>query len=285
MTKLINVLLVIIIILLVSMLGYRILSQPEITKIPAVTTIEKPSAASTSLDKPSVPTDEELTKKIELVINSYLMENPEIIIKSIEGLQKRKMQEIEGKVQNYITDKKYDIENINNAPYAGNVKGDITIVSFYDYNCNYCKKGNEALDQLLEHDKNIKVVYRPFPILGEPSIYATKLALAVYKVVPDKFQIIHEGLMKLKPLNKDSVERLINDQKLDVTRIEGDMNKPEVKDLINKNLEFAQNLHIQGAPAYLINDKLVPGLLSFEELQKIISEIRSRSETEATKPS
>jgi protein-disulfide isomerase len=56
------------------------------------------------------------------------------------------------------------------APVAGNPKGDLTIVSFFDYNCRFCKKSEPDLERLVKTDGKIRLVYKDWPILTEASI-------------------------------------------------------------------------------------------------------------------
>ena len=64
------------------------------------------------------------------------------------------------------------------APVAGNPKGDLTIVSFFDYNCRFCKKSEPDLERLVKADGNIRLVYKDWPILTEASITGAQLVLA-----------------------------------------------------------------------------------------------------------
>ncbi|MGI4775804.1 MAG: DsbA family protein, partial [Janthinobacterium lividum] len=150
------------------------------------------------------------------------------------------------------------------------------IVSFYDYNCSYCKKGDKYLSQLLESDSKIKVILKPFPILGEYSMYAAKIALAVYKLEPSKFKAIHEGLMNSSQPTKTMITELLTTEDLDPSKVIEESESQEIKDVINKNFSLAGNLRIQGAPAYIINGKLMPGLLNLNALQQIVSESREQ---------
>ncbi|MFV9938827.1 MAG: DsbA family protein, partial [Rickettsia conorii subsp. raoultii] len=48
----------------------------------------------------------------------------------------------------------------------------------------------------------------------------------------------------------------------------------EIKDLITQNMKIARSLRIQGVPAYIIDSKLIPGLIDFPQLLNIVKEIR-----------
>jgi len=218
-------------------------------------------------------------ERVKEIIKNYLLETPEVIIESIENLQKRKVKESEAKVSNYIKDNKIDIENGQNFPTIGNKDGDITIVAFYDYACSYCKKGNVSLNELLQNDPQVKILFRPLPILGDASEYLAKTALAVYKINPEKFKAIHDELMKMRNVSKESVEELLSKNDLKVEEVEEIADSPEVKNLITQNMQIARNLKIQGVPAYVINAKLIPGSIDFPQLLNIVKEIRDSKDS------
>ncbi|WP_342269980.1 DsbA family protein [Rickettsia endosymbiont of Orchestes rusci] len=213
-------------------------------------------------------------ERVKEIIKEYLINSPEIIIQSIEGLQKRKIQEKENKVNDYIKSNQIDIENIKSFPTLGNEDGDITIVAFFDYNCSYCKKGDLFINQLLQNDTNIKLLLRPLPILGNASQYLAQVALAVYKVNPSKFKVIHDGLMTIQDITKKSVEGLLSENNLNVSEIEEVADGKEIKALIEKNMEIAKNLKINGVPVYIINGRLIPGLIDLVQLQTMVKDIR-----------
>ena len=78
-------------------------------------------------------------KKIESIIEKYILENPEIIIESLERFtvsQKEKEQEGIANILNNFYEKKEYLK----LPSIGNKKNELIIVEFIDYNCGYCKK-------------------------------------------------------------------------------------------------------------------------------------------------
>ena len=63
-------------------------------------------------------------------------------------------------------------------PAAGNPDGDITIVEWFDYNCPYCRKIEPELRQVVQDDGKVRLVLKDWPILGEVSKIAARMALA-----------------------------------------------------------------------------------------------------------
>ncbi|ADE29960.1 DsbA family protein [Rickettsia prowazekii] len=212
-------------------------------------------------------------ERVQEIIKDYLLKTPEIIIESIEGLQKRKIHENETKVNNYLKANKLTIEDSTNFPVIGNHNGDITIIAFYDYNCSFCKKGDFSINELLKNDQKVKVVLRPLPILGDSSEYLARIVLAVYKVNPNKFKDIHDKLIKIRAVSQESIKELLIEHGLNYTEIEEIADSNEIKDLITQNIKIARSLRMQGVPTYIINSKLIHGLIDLPQLLNIVQEI------------
>src|SRR5262249_763354 len=80
-----------------------------------------------------------------------------------------------------------------NTPVVGNPKGAVAVVEFFDYACPYCKSTEPTIEKLLKDDKNVKFVYKDYPILGPASAEAAKAALAAAK--QGKYEQMHNKLM------------------------------------------------------------------------------------------
>ncbi|ABV74928.1 Thiol:disulfide interchange protein DsbA [Rickettsia akari str. Hartford] len=213
-------------------------------------------------------------ERVQEIIKDYLLKTPEIIIESIEGLQKRKVQENETKVNNYLKDHKLGIEDSTSFPIIGNKDGDVVIIAFYDYNCSYCKKGDIFINELLQNDPKVKVILRPLPILGDASEYLARIVLSVYKVNPSKFKAVHDELINIRDVSNESIKELLTENGLNAMEIEEIADSNEIKDFITQNMKIARSLRIQGVPAYIIDSKLIPGLIDFPQLLNIVKEIR-----------
>src|SRR5258708_9184571 len=81
------------------------------------------------------------------------------------------------------------------APVAGNPKGDLTIVTFFDYNCPFCKKSEPDLERLVKTDGKIRLVYKDWPILTEASITGAQLVLAAK--YQRKYDVAHPAFISI----------------------------------------------------------------------------------------
>lgn len=219
------------------------------------------------MSKPGVTNKEE----IEKVVHGYIMENPMLILTAIEEHQRRTTQERLGAA---ISEFSEDLFNDKDAPVAGNLQGDVVMVEFFDYNCGYCKRALPDVEAVLNDDKNVRVVFKEFPILGPSSELAARYALAAAR--QDKYLDFHRELMSSRgAIDEAMLERVATNLKMDITRLKKDAQDPEITAIINKNRELAVALGISGTPAFVIGSELVPGAVGAARMKEIIAEQRA----------
>jgi protein-disulfide isomerase len=160
-------------------------------------------------------------------------------------------------------------------PISGNPKGDVTIVEFFDVRCPYCRKLEPAMAALLASDRDVRLIYKDLPILGSASVLGSKALLAARK--QGAYEKLREALMRLPP---DITEAAINGEAkrlgLDADRLAHDMGDPAVQQKIDANLRLAQRLNIQGTPAMIVGDDLLPGAVDAGELKQAVKAAREQ---------
>src|ERR1043165_9733521 len=80
-----------------------------------------------------------------------------------------------------IKEHRSEIETPFAGAWAGARDGDVVLVEFFDYACPYCRASNADVKRLLDEDKNLKVVWREFPVLGVNCVSAAEASLAAAK--------------------------------------------------------------------------------------------------------
>jgi len=177
--------------------------------------------------------------------------------------------------------KPLDVEALLNdpqAPTAGNPKGDVTIVAFFDYNCGYCRKSMPVLEKLVADDGNIRLVYKDWPILSETSVVAAQLALAAS--YQDKYAAAHKVLMKVP--GRASTERMseaLGAAGLDRKRLAKDLkaHAADIGALLHRNNEQAEALGLPGTPVYLVGPYKVAAALDYEGFKQVVQDARERA--------
>lgn len=217
----------------------------------------------------------EQKKAIEGIVKDYLVANPELFLE-IQSALEQKMDKIQAeKLKVALKDNASEIYRRTDAPYAGNPKGDVVVVEFFDYNCGYCKRGLSDISKLIEKDPKVKVVFKELPILSKGSEEAARVALAAR--IQGKYWEVHRGLLEAKGQVNESVSLKIAEKSgLDIAKLKKDMASAEVTSEIERVRALAQKMGINGTPHFLIGDKSIPGAPEdlFEQISTLAADIR-----------
>ena len=209
--------------------------------------------------------------EVEQTVREYLLKNPELMLEVMEELENRQKEKA-------VAEARQGVERHREALLASphdfvlNPGGKVPVVEFFDYQCGYCKQVAPALRKVQGED-DVRFIYKEIPILGEPSVVAARAAIAARR--QGKYVELHNALMAHRGrLSKDVVMSLADGVGLDVERLEADMERPEVGEAINANLELAHSLGIRGTPTIIVGDTLVPGAVELAQLRELVEATR-----------
>lgn len=211
-------------------------------------------------------------EEISKLIHDYIMENPSVVMDALTAHQQN---EREGELKKFgqiFAEKKDTILN-GGSPFAGNPEGDVTIVEFFDYSCGYCKRAVDDITGILEKDKNVKIIFKDFPILSEASNLAAKWALAAHK--QGKYFDFHVALMKHKGTYDDAaLGEIAKSLGLDADQLRKDAQDPEIAGMLEADRQLAQDLGIRGTPGFIIGDTLSPGYIGLDAMLQMVDDMR-----------
>lgn len=219
-------------------------------------------------------------KEVESTIQNYLMTHPEVIMQALQSMQERDKKAKEDQVTGFLGNNAELIRNDPNSFVGGNPEGDVTLVEFFDYRCGYCKKFHPVLEELLKTDKNLRVVYKEFPILGPDSQLASQAAIAA--LIQDKalYLPFHTAMMEAKGnLSKQRILDIAEETGLDIARLAGNLQARKIKEVVAMNYRLAQNLGITGTPGFVIGDTVIPGYVDLQQMRRLIAEARTGCKT------
>lgn len=214
-------------------------------------------------------------QQIEAIIKSYLLANPEIFLDVQTALEAKLEKEQAKKLKVAITQNAAEIYRAPDASVAGNPKGDITVVEFFDYNCGYCKRGLLDVIKLVDTDPNVRVVFKELPILSKGSEEASLVALAARR--QGKYWEMHKAMLGAKGrLNEAAALHIAEKLGLDMDKLKKDMASPEVKAEVAKSEALAKKMGVNGTPHFLVGDRAIPGAPEdlYEQLQRNVTEMR-----------
>lgn len=220
------------------------------------------------------PFSSEQQKYIFKLIENFIKDNPEVILKAFETIQAReKNDHLQEQKRQISLNKKRLIAALDD-PILGNPAGKIIIIEFFDYQCGYCKNMLRVLLEIIKENKDVKVVLKEYPILGPVSELSAQVSLAAMQ--QGKYELFHTSLMLLRGrLSQPAIFQVAKEVGLDIKKLKVDMKRPEILKKLKNTRELGQQLLIRGTPALVINDTVFPGALSLKKLGKIISDLEN----------
>ena len=202
------------------------------------------------------------------IIEDFIRNNPEIVRDTLIALAAREEAERKQTGLAKVRDDQGD-------PVMGNANGTITLYEFSDYNCGYCKRVFEPIQQLVRDNPDVRLVIKEFPILSQSSVVAAKAAIAAE--MQGKFGDYHIAMMTYRGQITDAVVmRMAAQSGVDIEQLKSDMESPKTMAIIQRTREAAAALEINGTPGLVVGDTVVPGAIGLDELVKLIAEERNK---------
>ncbi|MCC7272682.1 MAG: thioredoxin domain-containing protein [Alphaproteobacteria bacterium] len=226
---------------------------------------------------PAAPSAQTLSPQqrgeVEAIIRDYLKRNPEFLIEVLQAAEEKQQAGQLARARDAIAAERKALTESPGDPVGGNPKGDVTLIEFFDYRCPYCKQVKPVVEQVLSQDRNVRVVYKEFPILGRDSVYASRAALAAHR--QGKYLAYHHALMAYRgQLTEEAVLTVAKSSGLDVERLKREMQAPSVEAVIAANHQIAEKIGIRGTPAFIVGGELAPGAIDAASLKAMIDKAR-----------
>src|SRR3984885_12992595 len=210
-------------------------------------------------------------EEIGHIVKDYLLAHPEVMQDVMAELGKRHQAAEAEKHRAAVAQNKATLFSSPHQVVLGNPQGNITMVEFFDYNCGYCKRALPDMLGLLKADANLKFVLKEFPVLGEGSIEAARVAVAarMQDSTGKKYIEFHQKLLGSRgPADKARALAVAKDVGFDMARIEKDMGSDEVKKTIDESMKLAEALGVNGTPSYVVGDEVVVGAVGLDALKE-----------------
>lgn len=196
-------------------------------------------------------------------IHRYLLDHPEVIPEAMDRLQDKQTAQA-------IAANRQQIEAPFAGAVAGNPKGDVTLVEYFDYACGFCRQSVADVDRLIATDPKLRVVYKELPVLdGAISDRAAQVSLVAAKA--GKFVAFHHALYQVPaPLDDAKTDAVAAKLGLDLAGL----SSADIVGEINANLATGRSLRMSGTPTFVVGDQLLAGAVGYDALKAAIDKAR-----------
>lgn len=154
--------------------------------------------------------------------------------------------------------------DLGQSPNRGPATAPITIVEYSDFQCTYCQKTQPTIQQFWDQNPGkVFHIFKNFPLVSiHPSAEpAARAALAANK--QGKFWEYRKLLFENQQnLSQQTFEQFAQQLGMNLEQFKADMESPEIKALIQKDMQEALKIGVQSTPTFIINGTEVQGARS-----------------------
>ena len=196
-------------------------------------------------------------------VRRYLLAHPEVIPEAMQRLRDRETGTL-------IAAGRRAIETPVGSAWAGNPRGDVTLVEYYDYNCGFCRSSLPTVAALVKADPGVRVVYRELPVLAPSSHAAALASLAAAR--QGKFAAFHRALYAAGPVSEATIDAAARGSGVALSTSPAPADEAEIA----ANLRTAGRLGIAGTPGWIVGDRMLIGAQTLDGLRDAIAAARAR---------
>jgi len=164
------------------------------------------------------------------------------------------------------------IDRLPGVVVAANPDGKTSLVEFYDLNCPYCRAASTDIADMVDLDPQLRLVLVPFPVLGIPSIAASRVELAVAKLgTPAQFYEFHRKVYAQRGTTDGqralAVARGIG---LDQKKLSAIGDSDEITEQMKAHVRLGDALGLAATPSFIISGVAVLGYPGRYHLQALV---------------
>jgi protein-disulfide isomerase len=130
---------------------------------------------------------------------------------------------------------------------------------------------------LMKADPKVRVVLKEFPVLGQGSVEAAQVGVAVRMQDPSgkKYLDFHQKLLTSRgQADRTRALAAAKEVGLDMARLEKDMASEEARASLEEAMKLAEAIGLNGTPSYVIGNDVVIGAVGLAALKEKVNAAR-----------
>lgn len=222
--------------------------------------------------KNNVPADK-LNQQIKTKIEEYI-----IAEKKKDALTVFIAEKTNGKDINVYIDKPipptYEVK-VGEAPYAGGKDAKVVIVEFSDFQCPYCAKAAQTLNQIKKkYGDRIKVVFKQFPLSFHSQAKKAAIAsLCANEQGSENFWKLHDRFFSNQAnLAPDKIKEEAKKLGMDSKKFDKCLNENKYIAQVEKDIQQGKELGVKGTPTFFVNGMVFLDSHDFDKFSEFIDQ-------------
>jgi protein-disulfide isomerase len=179
-------------------------------------------------------------------------------------------------VEVYFSKPRMNVQvEVGNAPIWGKTNAPVTIVEFSDFQCPFCTRGADTINDLKKkYGSKIRVAFKNFPLpMHKEARPAAEAALCVNEQSTDKFWKYHDILFKNQDkLDAANLEKFAKEVGADTKKFAECMGAKKYAKAVQDDMDYGEKVGVKSTPAFFINGQILNGAVPIESFSEIIDE-------------
>ncbi len=218
---------------------------------------------------------------LEEQVLQIIRKNPQVILEAVQEYQQRQYQEQQQQQQKLAEEFGRQLrENpravIGDSPQLGSNALRLILVEFSDFQCPFCARAHDTLKQFMaEHGKEVTLVYKHLPLtsIHPEAMAAARAAWAAHR--QGKFWEFHDELFaNQSQLGDEFYVATAEKLGLNVEKFNRDRRSRAAERAVQRDLELASQLGIDGTPHFILNGLSFSGAQPLEVFEQTLQQAK-----------
>lgn len=189
------------------------------------------------------------------------------------------MEDVDDSLAQHVQGDRVRVPYEESSAFKGAAEPLVTVVEFSDFQCPFCGRFAQTLDELvLAYPKDVRVVFMQFPLPMHPDAeLASKATIAA--AAQGKFWAMHDLAFENRTkLGRDDLVGYAEDLGLDVAEFEADLDSEQTKKRLEKEKALGRQLGVRGTPTFFINGLRQSGAMDADALAELVEREREHAQ-------
>jgi len=191
------------------------------------------------------------------MVQKGLMNRPAILEQTQQKADTQKLEQAAKEASTAIRAHHDSIFNDKADPTIGS--GPIKVIEFLDYQCAYCRAASPAIREFLEHNPDVTLVVKEYPVIHPPSSQ-TLAAYGIAAYQGGKYADVHYAFLTDQIDSQQTMDALLARAGIDPAQAKAVATSQATIDHINKTIKLGGDLGVNGTPTFIVGDQMVTGM-------------------------
>jgi protein-disulfide isomerase len=162
---------------------------------------------------------------------------------------------------------------VGDAPFVGKADAKVTLVEYSDFQCPFCAKGHEVINQIKKkYGNKIKIAFKHFPLpFHNHAKVAAEASMCANEQKMSYFWEFHDAMfLDQAKLSKEDLKAKARKIGLDGNKFDQCLDSGKFTAYVNKDMEDGKTVGVKSTPTFFVNGKLISGAQPIEVFSEVI---------------